>query len=91
MNISLILCTRNRRDILIHNLGLYANQLSGNDEVIIVDSSDEPKEVCVDDIPNAKSNIRYYHTRPGLPLQRNYGIKRASCDLVMFLDDVSYL
>ncbi|MCB6972414.1 MULTISPECIES: glycosyltransferase family 2 protein [Butyricimonas] len=91
MNISLILCTRNRRDILIHNLGLYANQLSGNDEVIIVDSSDEPKEVCVDDIPNAKSNIRYYHTRPGLPLQRNYGIKRASCDLVMFLDDDIYL
>ena len=35
--------------------------------------------------------IRYFHARPGLPLQRNYGIERATCDLVMFLDDDIYL
>ena len=81
MNISLILCTRNRREILIHNLSLYADQLNENDEVIIGEN----------DIPNIKSIVRYYHTHPGLPLQRNYGIKRASCDLVMFLDDDIYL
>ena len=91
MNISLIICTRNRKDILIHNLDLFVDQLCVNDEIIIVDSSDQPNEIGNKDIPRAKSVIRYYHTRPGLPLQRNYGIERATRDLIMFLDDDIYL
>ena len=91
MNVSLILCTKNRRDILIHNLELFIDQFDIGDEIIIVDSSDRPREIGREDFGEMKPNIRYFHTSPGLPLQRNYGIARATCDLVMFLDDDIYL
>ena len=87
MNVSLILCTRNRRDILIHNLELFIDQFNIGDEIIIVDSSDRPRAIGREDFGEVKPNIRYFHTLPGLPLQRNYGIAKATCDLVMFLDD----
>lgn len=45
MNVSLILCTRNRRDILIHNLELFIDQFNIGDEIIIVDSSDRPRAI----------------------------------------------
>ena len=91
MNVSLILCTRNRRDILIHNLELFIDQFNIGDEIIIVDSSDRPRAIGREDFGEVKPNIRYFHTLPGLPLQRNYGIAKATCDLVMFLDDDIYL
>ena len=90
MNVSLILCTRNRRDILIHNLELFIDQFNIGDEIIIVDSSDRPRAIGREDFGEVKPNIRYFHTLPGLPLQRNYGIAKATCDLVMFLDDDIY-
>lgn len=91
MNISLIICTRNRREILIQNLSLFADQFCDGDEIIIVDSSDEPQNIGCENFRFIKSIIRYYHTSPGLPLQRNYGIDKAKKSLVMFLDDDIYL
>ena len=58
MNVSLILCTRNRRDILIHNLELFIDQFDIGDEIIIVDSSDRPREIGREDFGEVKPNIR---------------------------------
>lgn len=62
MNVSLILCTRNRRDILIHNLELFIDQFNIGDEIIIVDSSDRPRAIGREDFGYVKPNIRYFHT-----------------------------
>ena len=91
MNISFVLCTRNRRKSLIRNLRLFIYQFQEGDEIIIVDSSDVEQKIVAQDLGNMKSTIRYYHTSPGLPLQRNFGISKAKGDLLLFLDDDIYL
>lgn len=91
MNITLVLCTRNRWEGMLRNLALYVEQFQEGDEVIIVDSSDEIHEFSQENFVQTQAKIYYYHTLPGLPMQRNYGIDRASGALIMFLDDDIYL
>lgn len=86
MNISLIICTRNRFSVLVENLKHNLEEFSSTDEIIIVDSSSDDYSVKLKSELKTK-NIHYYRTNAGLPLQRNFGISHASGDIVLFLDD----
>ena len=93
MTTSAIICTRNRIDDLTAALSSLSAQTSQPTEIIIVDSSTTPLET------NPKFNeifsknifknskIIYTHTKPGLTIQRNVGIKRASSNIIYFFDD----
>lgn len=86
MDISLIVCTRNRFDVLVKNLKHNLTEFSLTDEIIIVDSSsDDYSEKLKSELK--MENIYYYRTKAGLPLQRNFGINHSSREIVLFLDD----
>ena len=87
MKISIIICTRNRFDDFTKTIPSIAAQTRLPDELIVVDSSDEQK---LEDYLNSVQlpfPVRYFHTQPGLTLQRNRGIRECSSDLIFFFDD----
>jgi GT2 family glycosyltransferase len=57
------------------------------DELIVVDSSDERKLETHLSLVKLPFSVRYFHTQPGLTLQRNHGIRECANDLVFFFDD----
>jgi len=87
MKISVIICTRNRFDDFTKTLPSIAAQTRLPDELVVVDSSDEKKlEEYLGSI-NMPFSVRYFHTQPGLTLQRNHGIRECTNDLLFFFDD----
>lgn len=86
MKISLIICTRNRPDVLISNLNINGLEFEKDDEIVIVDSSEKH---IFNKIESAISfdNVGLYNVEPGLPRQRNIGISKAKGDIILFLDD----
>jgi GT2 family glycosyltransferase len=87
MKISVIICTRNRFDDFKRTLPSIAAQTRLPDELIVVDSSDEKR---LDDYLSTTKLpffVRYFHTQPGLTLQRNHGIRECANNLLFFFDD----
>jgi len=90
---SVIICTRNRTADLVHALNSLAQQTELPTELIIVDSSTTPvqgeESFASVFSPNyfPATQLKYLHTGPGLPYQRNIGIAHATCAVVHFLDD----
>ena len=85
--VSVIIPTRNRRESLCKTLAALAKQGTAIHEVIVVDSSD---------VPIAPAEVRakfdfnacfVLHTRASVCAQRNEGIRRATGDFVLLLDD----
>lgn len=91
MKISIIICTRNRFDDFMKTLPSVAAQTRLPDELIVVDSSDEKKLEDYLGLTKLPFPVRYFHTQPGLTLQRNHGIRECNGDLVFFFDDDVYL
>jgi len=87
MKISVIICTRNRFDDFMKTLPSVAAQTRLPDELIVVDSSDEKKLEAYLTSVKLSFPVRYFHTQPGLTLQRNHGIHECSSDLIFFFDD----
>lgn len=87
MKISVIICTRNRFDDFQKTLSSLVSQTRLPDELVIVDSSDEQKIEDYLSSINIPFSTRYFHTQPGLTLQRNYGIRESASDLIFFFDD----
>ena len=87
MKISVIICTRNRFDDFTKTLPSIAAQTRQPDELIIVDSSDEKKLEEYFSTTKLPFFVRYFHTQPGLTLQRNYGIRECVSDIIFFFDD----
>jgi GT2 family glycosyltransferase len=87
MKISVIICTRNRFYDFTKTLPSIAAQSRVPDELIVVDSSDEKRLEAYLTSAKLPFPIRYFHTQPGLTLQRNYGIHECSSDLIFFFDD----
>lgn len=87
MKISVIICTRNRFDDFAMTLPSIAAQTRLPDELIVVDSSDENKLETYLSSVKLSFPVRYFHTQPGLTLQRNQGIRECSGDLLFFFDD----
>ncbi|MBK7455284.1 MAG: glycosyltransferase family 2 protein [Anaerolineales bacterium] len=84
MKISVIICTRNRFEDFKKALSSIAKQTRPADEFIVVDSSDEQKIEDYLNSINIPFSTRYFHTQPGLTLQRNYGIRESVSDLLYF-------
>lgn len=89
MNISIIVCTKDRPDDLKRLLNSLIIQKFNYVEVLIIDGSDNNVKYVVDtftqDLP-----IKYWHVRPpGLTKQRNFGISNLDpkAEWVGFLDD----
>ena len=87
MKISVIICTRNRFDDFTKTLPSIAAQTCPPDELIVVDSSDEKRLEGYLSSVELPFPARYFHTQPGLTLQRNHGIRECSSDLIFFFDD----
>lgn len=87
MKISVIICTRNRFDDFTKTLPSITAQTRLPDELIIVDSSDEKKLEEYFSTTKLPFVVRYFHTQPGLTLQRNHGIRECQNDLIFFFDD----
>lgn len=87
MKVSVIICTRNRFDDFTKTVSSLAKQTRQPDEFIVVDSSDELNlERYLGSVQLPFPN-RYFHTQPGLTLQRNHGIRECKGDLIFFFDD----
>lgn len=87
MKISIIICTRNRFDDFSRTLPSITAQTRLPDELIVVDSSDEKKLEEYLGSLNLSFPVKYFHTQPGLTLQRNHGIRESKGDLFFFFDD----
>lgn len=87
MKISIIICTRNRFDDFSRTLPSITAQTRLPDELIVVDSSDEKKLEEYLGSLNLPFPVKYFHTQPGLTLQRNHGIRESKGDLFFFFDD----
>ncbi len=85
--ISVIICTRNRLDDFRSTLASLVQQTRLPDELVVVDSSDTQ---ALDEylksirLPVA---VKYIHSKPGLTLQRNVGIRNSAGDILFFFDD----
>ncbi len=85
--ISVIICTRNRFDDFRMTVSSLMLQSRLPDELVVVDSSD------INELePYLKSAglpvpVKYVHSKPGLTLQRNVGIRNCKGDIVFFFDD----
>lgn len=89
MNISVILCTRNRLPDVLSFLESLYGQTRLPEELIVVDSSDVPMDEQSEFVNAIKAHkgIKYIHSRPGLTLQRNVGIEHCNGELFFFFDD----
>ena len=83
LTLAVIICTRNRPDDLARCLDSLAAQTRPADEVWVVDASEEPVAVGA----TGRSPLHVVHTTPGLPAQRNLGLRQTQADVVAFFDD----
>lgn len=90
LTLAVILCTRNRPHDLARCLASLGAQTQPPDEIWIIDASDQPQDAqtLAADLPGAISDrIHYVHAQPGLPAQRNLGLRQTTADIVAFFDD----
>ncbi len=83
--ISVVVCTRNRTNMLVHCLSALKTQQYGRYEIIVVDNApddDGTKKLA------SLMGVRYVREeKPGLDRARNMGIREARYDIVAFTDD----
>ena len=87
--LSVIIPTRNRPEELYNCLKSISSQTHLPQEVIVVDSSEDKIKEEVQKVTShfPSLNIRYLHTSPGLPHQKNVGVRNSHGEIVLFLDD----
>ena len=90
LNLSIVIPTRNRVEMLIKTLKYLSENKFFFKEIIIVDSSDKIQKAKLKLLKNFnKLNIKIFNSKPSISLQRNIGLKQVSKKIkyVMFLDD----
>jgi glycosyltransferase involved in cell wall biosynthesis len=85
--VSIIVPTKDRKDSLFKTLAALSKQRAVIHEVIVVDSSDTPIDFAEIQGSFAFEACVLLHTRPSVCVQRNEGIRRATGDFVLLLDD----
>jgi len=97
LKVSLIIPTKDRPEDLVMCLKSASKQTLLPDEIIIVDSSKEENSIRIKELlksldKNMITKIFYFHvSKQSLTFQRNYGIKRSSGDIIVFVDDDTIL
>lgn len=93
VDISVIICTRNRCESLKETLQSLLRQKQGGHEayeIIVVDnqSTDRTKEVADEFVPKFNGRLRYvFESSTGLSFARNKGIQEAKGAIIAFTDD----
>ena len=85
---SIIIPTYNRGKLLCNTLRNLIGQLPTDAEIVVVDQSDEVCSELMEIAKNHSTQIHYYKIFvKGLPHARNYGLKRAIGEIIIFCDD----
>ncbi len=88
LRLSVVICTKDRPGELATCLDSLATQRRLPLEVLVVDASATPPTEVVDGFRRRVScAVELIRAEPGLPRQRNIGIRAARGDVVMFFDD----
>lgn len=82
MMVSVVIPTRNRRADLIALVKALESQTRLPDEVLVVDSSDDPVTAL-----GSLLSVRVIRSGPGACRQRNLGARESKGDLLFFFDD----
>ena len=85
--ITVIICTRNRFDDFRNTASSIMLQRRLPDELVVVDSSDVQEIEGYLKSAKLPVSVKYIHSKPGLTLQRNVGIRNCSGDILFFFDD----
>ncbi len=86
VNVTVVICTRNRSENLNRCLKSLARQLCKSQEIIVIDNAptDNSTELVVKQFPEVKY---FKEPRPGLDIARNLGAIKATCPIVAYTDD----
>jgi glycosyltransferase involved in cell wall biosynthesis len=86
VDVSVIICTRNRSRVLSRCLHSLLNQIYPPQEIIVIDNapSDESTRLLIEQF---KVATYVKEPKPGLSIARNTGIRLASASVVAFTDD----
>jgi GT2 family glycosyltransferase len=86
--ISVVVCTYKREKILCDTLDLLLKQEYPSFEVIVVDQTPNHLPTTVEFLRSRATKMRYYLIEyPSLPGARNFGIKKAHGEIILFVDD----
>jgi GT2 family glycosyltransferase len=89
---SLIICSRNRPQLLYETVVSVLHGRDVPDEIIVIDQSAEPNSVLENLQTERDCTVRYFHNQvAGVGRARNLGIRRAQNDLIVLLDDDMYV
>ena len=85
---SIIIPTYNRGKLLCNTLTNLIGQLPADVEIIVVDQSDEVCNELMEIVKNHSTQTHYYKIfAKGLSHARNFGLKRAIGEIIIFCDD----
>lgn len=88
INISVIIPTYNRAEVLKNTLISISRQKTQPEEIIIIDGSSVLKQITRDAYPNLISNLIHEKANElGAAKQRNQGITLAKNEIIAFFDD----
>ena len=92
LTLDAVIATRNRTDALALSIPLLLGQSRPPERLIVIDSSDDHRqtaEVVAEAVRGWPGRVILEHSDPGLPLQRNSGLRHVTAPIVLFPDDDS--
>lgn len=90
MEISLVIPTHNRKDVLVKCLDLLNNQTASKDEFEVILVDDGSSDGTDKEIEKIKINYQFkyiYQENQGQSVARNRGITEAKGRIILFIDD----
>src|SRR3954449_4887009 len=89
MHVSVVICTRNRPDLIGNAVAsVVANTYSSFDVLVVDQSDDDRTGAVVRALMESHPSLRYLHTRtPGLSRAYNIGVRATTGDVLAFTDD----
>jgi GT2 family glycosyltransferase len=85
---SVIIPTYNRGKLLCNTLKYLIEHIPADTEIIVVDQSDEVHKELAEIVKNHCNLVHYFKIcKKGLPHARNYGLRQALGEIVIFCDD----
>lgn len=86
LDVSVVICTRNRSSYLSRCLISLQNQQFWPREIIVVDNA--PTDESTREVVEQFKHVIYHREpRPGLDIARNAGAKKASASIITYVDD----
>lgn len=94
LSYDVVIATRNRVDALALSIPMLLDQSRPPEALIVVDASDDPepvRQVVTHATDGWPGRVVFETTSPGLPHQRNRGLRHVTSPIVFFPDDDSLL